>query len=81
MRRGRTTAGGVWRLRCVGYVFDQRDPNKGFREYPNRVMATEVLEAEISRLALALPGQSAICCSTAPSDQASKVGSTTRRKR
>jgi len=64
LSRGRTVTGGVWRLRCVGYVFDQRDPTKTFREYPNRVMATEVLEAEISRLALALPGQSAICCRT-----------------
>lgn len=60
--RGRTMAGGVWRLRSVGHVFDMRDPNKSFREFPNRVMATEVLEAEISRLALALPGQSAVCC-------------------
>ena len=46
------------------HVFDQRDAGKGYREYPNRVIATEILEAEISRLTFALPGQSAICCRT-----------------
>ncbi|MHC4851787.1 MAG: hypothetical protein ACYTGO_02010 [Planctomycetota bacterium] len=74
LQRGRKSLGSVWRLRCVGYVFDQRDPDKGFRERPNRVMATEVLEAEISRLAFALPGQSSICARRGDSIRVKKNG-------
>jgi hypothetical protein len=74
LQRGRQSLGSVWRLRCVGYVFDRRDASKGFRERPNRVMATEVLEAEISRLAFALPGQSSICARRGDSIRVKKNG-------
>jgi hypothetical protein len=61
LQRGRAALGSVWRLRCVGYVFDRRDVNLDFRQYPNTIIATEVLVGEMSRMTLALPGQAAIC--------------------
>lgn len=60
-KRGNGTPGMTWRLMSTGYVFVKRDPAKGYREYPNRVIASETLESEISRMAFALPGQAAIC--------------------
>jgi len=61
LKRGRPTAGNVWRVRSIGYIYDRRDPNVDFRSYPNRIVASETLEAEISRLSIALPGQAALC--------------------
>lgn len=63
LMRGRSTSGNVWRVRSVGYIYDRRDPNVSFRSHPNRIVASEILEAEISRLSIALPGQAALCAS------------------
>jgi len=61
LKRQRNTAGNVWRIRSIGYIYDRRDPNVDFRSYPNRIVASETLEAEISRMSIALPGQAALC--------------------
>jgi hypothetical protein len=53
--------GNVWRVRSVGYVYERRNPGVAFNVAPNRILATEKLEAEISRLSIALPGQAAWC--------------------
>jgi hypothetical protein len=61
--RGSGTPGTTWKIRCRGLVYERRDESKSFREYPNRVIATETLVSEMSRMAFALPGQAAICAS------------------
>jgi len=61
LKRGRTQPGSVWLVRCAGYVYERRDAGVDMRAYPNRVLASEILEAEVSRLAVALPGQAALC--------------------
>ncbi|MFO1078816.1 MAG: hypothetical protein U1E73_13925 [Planctomycetota bacterium] len=53
-------AGAAWRLRCMGYIYERRDPTAAFDEQPNRVLAKELLEAEAQRLMLQLPGQAAL---------------------
>ena len=52
--------GGAWQLRSVGFVYDKRDDTVPYNQYPNVVVATEILETEIRRLSLAPPGQAAL---------------------
>ncbi len=63
--RGNLSPGSVWRIRSVGYVFRRQDPTLAFDATPNRVVAKEVVETEIRRLALQPPGQAALCTRTA----------------
>lgn len=62
--RGNLSPGSVWRLRSVGYVYRRQDPSVAFDVGPNRVVAKEVVETEIRRLALQPPGQAALCTRT-----------------
>ncbi|MEQ1631747.1 MAG: hypothetical protein ABL997_05210 [Planctomycetota bacterium] len=63
--RGNLSPGSVWRVRSVGYVYRRQDVNVAFDVSPNRVVAKEVVETEIRRLALQPPGQAALCTRTA----------------
>lgn len=63
--RGNLSPGSVWRIRSVGYVYRRQDVNVAFDVSPNRVVAKEVVETEIRRLALQPPGQAALCTRTA----------------
>ena len=58
--RGAAAPGSAWRLRSVGYVYNRVDQSKAFDEAPNQIRATEMLETEIRRLSLTLPGASAL---------------------
>jgi len=64
-QRGNLSPGSVWRLRSIGYVFRRTDPSARFDAEPNRVIAKELVETEIRRLALQPPGQAALCTRTA----------------
>ena len=64
-QRGNLSPGSVWRLRSIGYVYRRTDPSAAFDEGPNRVIAKELVETEIRRLALQPPGQAAVCTRTA----------------
>jgi hypothetical protein len=68
-QRGNLSQGSVWRLRSVGYVFRRLDPALRFDERPNRVIAKEMVETEIRRLALQPPGQAALSTRSAGSCQ------------
>lgn len=61
IERGRSTGGNVWRIRSIGYIYERLNGSVAFNVKPNRILATETLEAEISRLSIALPGQAALC--------------------
>ena len=63
--RGNLSAGSVWRIRSIGYVFRRNDENAAFNELPNQVLGQEVLEVETRRLALQPPGQAALCVDNA----------------
>ncbi len=60
-QRGNLSPGSVWRIRSIGYVFRRNDQTARFDELPNRVVAKELTETEIRRLALQPPGQAAVC--------------------
>jgi len=60
--RGNLSAGSVWRVRSLGYVFRQNDASVAFNESPNQVLGQEMVEVEARRLALQPPGQAALCC-------------------
>lgn len=59
-QRGELTPGSVWRIRSVGYVFRRTDPTQAFDAGPNHVIAKEVVETEIRRMALQPPGRAAL---------------------
>jgi hypothetical protein len=59
--RGHLSPGSVWRLRSVGYVYRRNEATAPYNQQPNRVIAKEVVETEIRRLALQPPGQAAVC--------------------
>jgi len=59
--RGNLNPGSVWRLRSIGYVFRRDDESVPFDQAPNRVIAKEMVETEVRRLALQPPGQAALC--------------------
>ncbi len=60
MARRAGNAGTSWRVRSIGYVFEREDETLGYDTAPNRVIATEVVEAEILRRKLAPPGNAAV---------------------
>ncbi len=59
--RGNLSAGSVWRIRSIGYVFRRESTAVAFDAAPNRVIAKEMVETEVRRLALQPPGQAALC--------------------
>lgn len=58
--RGELPDGSAWRIKSMGYVFKLVDPSRPFNQAPNRVLGTELLESEVRRLVLGLPGASAL---------------------
>ncbi len=55
-----TSLGAMWRLRSIGYVFNREDASAAFNEAPNSVVSVQILETEVQRLVLNLPGQAAV---------------------
>ncbi len=53
-------AGSIWRLRSLGYVYNLEDPSKAFNEAPNSIIGRELLETEVQRLSINLPGEAAV---------------------
>jgi len=53
-------SGSAWRLRCFGYIYHRADAGVDFNVQPNYVVARELLEVEVQRLILQLPGQAAL---------------------
>ncbi len=53
-------AGSIWRLRSIGYVYNLEDPSKAFDEAPNWIVGRELLETEVQRLSINLPGEAAV---------------------
>ncbi|MGA0060809.1 MAG: hypothetical protein ACO3UM_07585 [Planctomycetota bacterium] len=66
--------GTAWRLRSLGYVFERSDESLAFDTLPNRVVAVNLLEAEIVRRKLSPPGQAALTVSGAASINVSSYG-------
>jgi len=62
--RGDLSPGSVWRVRSLGYVFRQVDPDVPFNQSPNQVLGQDMTEVEARRLALQPPGQAALCART-----------------
>lgn len=60
MARANASPGTVWRLRSIGYVYQQVDPDLPFDQLPNRVLASQVTVDEVRRLVIDLPGQAAL---------------------
>lgn len=58
-RRSRSE-GTAWLIRSIGYVYTRNDPEASFRERPNRILASQALEAEMIRRKLSPPGAAAI---------------------
>lgn len=58
--RSASGTGAAWRLTCMGYIYERLDPNVDFDVQPNRVIASQLLDMEVQRLILQLPGQSAV---------------------
>lgn len=58
--RGASGTGAVWRLRSIGYIYEQLDPDVPFDEAPNRIIASQVASNEYRRLVLTLPGNAAV---------------------
>lgn len=52
--------GSIWRLRSVGYVYTLEDPTRAYNVAPNVVLSREVLQTEVQRLTLNLPGEAAL---------------------
>jgi len=61
LARGANSAGSVWRLRCIGYVFHQADPGVSFDTPPNRVVSQDTLETEVRRMTFTPPGAATLC--------------------
>ena len=53
-------SGGAWHLRSVGYTYRKVDSSVPFDEWPNYVLAKDLLDVEVQRLILTLPGQAAV---------------------
>lgn len=54
------SSGAIWRLRSVGYVYTLVDSTKAFNVAPNVVLSREMLQTEVQRLSLNLPGEAAL---------------------
>jgi hypothetical protein len=59
--RGNLSAGSVWRVRSLGYVFRRVDEDVPFNQPPNQILGQDMTEVEARRLALQPPGQAALC--------------------
>lgn len=57
-------AGSIWRLRSIGYVYNLEDPGVPFNVLPNVVVGRELLETEVQRLSINLPGEAAVNVNT-----------------
>jgi hypothetical protein len=58
--RADATAGTVWRIRSVGYIYNLVDPAVPFNVSPNSVIASQVAVNEVRRLVIGLPGLAAV---------------------
>jgi hypothetical protein len=64
LESGQPVKGIVWRIVCIGTVYRQMDGSKAPNEWPNTIIAKEVLETEFHRtLSLTPPGKAALCSS------------------
>ncbi len=62
LESGQPVKGIVWRIVCVGTVYRRKDGSKAPDEWPNSIIAKEVLETEFHRtLSLLPPGKAALC--------------------
>jgi hypothetical protein len=55
MERGRENKGVVWEIQTTGYVYEAKDPTKGFSSPPNKIIARTTMVGEITRIAIMLP--------------------------
>jgi hypothetical protein len=53
--------GTVWRLRSLGYVYRLVDPTVPFNQPPNRIVASQLMETDVRRVVITLPGLAALC--------------------
>ena len=74
VERGTGAPGTAWRVRSIGYVFERTNDVGRFDELPNRVLAQETLEIEITRRTLTLPGQAALVVGDGNSAHANTYG-------
>ncbi len=58
--RADASAGTVWRLCSVGYVYNRADPSRPFDQKPNTIIASQVAIDEIRRLIISPPGTAAV---------------------
>ncbi|MBL8755299.1 MAG: hypothetical protein JNK15_18510 [Planctomycetes bacterium] len=58
--RSDSSAGTVWRLRSIGYIYELADPNVAFDTSPNRVVSSQVAVNEVRRMVIGLPGTAAL---------------------
>jgi hypothetical protein len=58
--RAEASAGTVWRLTAIGYVYERTDPLVAFNQKPNSIIASQVAQEEIRRLIISLPGHAAV---------------------
>lgn len=59
-QRGASSAGAIWRLRSVGYIYNRVDPMVAFDQAPNSVIASQVAANEYRRVVISLPGVGAV---------------------
>lgn len=62
LESGQPVTGIVWRIACIGIVYRRNDGTKKPDQWPNTVIAKDVLETEFHRtLSLTPPGKAALC--------------------
>ena len=54
-------AGMVWRLRCLGYIYRRVNANVPYNQPPNYVIASQLMETDVRRVVITLPGLAALC--------------------
>jgi len=59
-QRAGASAGTVWRVRSIGYIYNRVDAAVPFNQEPNSVIASQVAVNECRRLVLRLPGSAAV---------------------
>jgi hypothetical protein len=62
--RSDATAGTVWRLRSVGYIYDLVDDSVAFNVSPNHVISSQVAINEVRRMVIGLPGTAGLNVAT-----------------
>lgn len=60
LQRGANAAGGIWRLRSVGYIYNRVNAAVPFNQLPNAVIASQVASNEYRRVVISLPGTGAV---------------------